>query len=1725
MNKQDELFLAELYKDRAELADALEKPAARGIKNSVVEKYSDQAHFIYELLQNADDAHASNAKFILEKDRLIFSHDGNRYFSVTDPKREDADTKAGIIGDINSITSIANSNKTQTQASIGKFGVGFKAVFQYTNTPHIYDPGFKFKIDRFIVPSLLESDFPERKPNETLFVFPFDHQERSPEEAYNDISNKLKNLSYPLLFLSRLENIEFLIEGFEGFYGKKICNKFDSNGIMAECLKLAQFDGSENHDDTLWLFSRIDEKNYKYSVGFFLDQDGKLTPVNKPAFCFFPTKETTGLKFIIHAPFLLTDSREGIRAGIPHNERMVNLLADLAADSIVLLKKIGEKQAPRLIDDNIINIIPYKLDDFSSPENKDRISFQPFYYKIFNTFKENSIIPSTDGYTKKENAYWAAVPQLPQLFSNKQLTQLSENPNAKWVFTSIGRDELQRNNKDLTIYIDSLIRTNVNEEAIISGRNKEFSYNRYLGTTQSLENFKGITAKFIEAQPFDWLHKFYKWLSETKKRTDLSKTKPFFIDQNRNAVAAFDKKDQLILFLPVEGISGFITVNTILLENEDTQKFVKSIGITQPSRKDQIYNQILPLYRNQNSNLDTMLHFQKFFEYFQECSISEVDEFIKLIKDYPFLSCYSADNLKIPAAKADSLYFPVPLLVEYFESKKETRFLDLETYKKMIPVENHEQLISFFEKLGVKRDVQILSIGIDYSKTNRIDLPCPNSSRPRIYQEKVIDGCKEIINDIITQKDKSKSVCLWKVLLSIIEKNCYGSRNKLFNLLSGTCSYFFRKSQVLSFLSSDVIMLRESTWLMGSTGEFTSPKLLSVGTLSELYDLSSEYVSDLVDFLEIKTTSDPENDPYSNLTEDQKAKILFANELEALGFTENDLEDFKEFKRLKDHKRESKLDDNTHETKTVKKTDDIIDSVESELQPESNIDRTTVKVMKDIITRTSKYSSEDDTENDDQTIDTDNDELLPRVVDYKEKISRAKEKSASEIEKIAHLEELQDQALEAEKYSYGWFTALLELELLNSKEGNANSKEISIQFGKVEKEPGTQRTLVLKQPNIYIPQFIEDLADIPLVLHMENGTKNIPIEVSNIVSYSLRVKIKNGESIDDIDLSQVKYASIDALSPVFLLKELKKQFTAMGNELGYEDNYNLKDNLCKNIDFIFGPPGTGKTTYLANQILLPIIKQNKQTKVLVMTPTNKAADVLVRRIMEICGDDHSYEEWLIRFGTTSDDTIEKSPVFKDKTYNILKHDQNVVVTTIARFAYDYFIQGISRIYLYGMNWDYIVIDEASMIPIVNIIFPLYKKTPIKFIIAGDPFQIEPITTVDMWRAENIYSMVELNSFAKPETKPHLYNVTLLTTQYRSIPDIGKVFSEFAYNGILKHHRTSESQKRINFGKNLNVGTLNIIKFPVSKYESIYRAKRLQHSSSYQIYSALFIYEYISYMVKEIAENNPSGNFSIGVIAPYRAQADLIDKLLGSERFPKRISVQVGTIHSFQGDECDIIFSVFNTPPNISQSKEMFLNKMNIINVSISRARDYLFIVMPNDETENISNLILVKRVEHLIQKSGAWEELLSPDIEKIMFGDSNYLENNAFSTSHQSVNVYGLPEKSYEVRTEENAVDIQVHKGTQVEFTESQQEILLDQFETDQNQESKKELGDILRKYEIQYIDNRKNGGSLWIIGGQELVPIVQECNEIGVTFHFKKGGGRASRGQDAWWTYDKSPV
>ena len=88
-------------------------------------------------------------------------------------------------------------------------------------------------------------------------------------------------------------------------------------------------------------------------------------------------------------------------------------------------------------------------------------------------------------------------------------------------------------------------------------------------------------------------------------------------------------------------------------------------------------------------------------------------------------------------------------------------------------------------------------------------------------------------------------------------------------------------------------------------------------------------------------------------------------------------------------------------------------------------------------------------------------------------------------------------------------------------------------------------------------------------------------------------------------------------------------------------------------------------------VLIPFMQQKENRKILVLTPTNKAADVLVTRIMEVMGTDLSYENWLARFGTTNDETIEQSPVYRDKTFDIRRFRRNVTVTTIARFPYDF----------------------------------------------------------------------------------------------------------------------------------------------------------------------------------------------------------------------------------------------------------------------------------------------------------------------------------------------------------------------------------------------------------------------------------------------------------------------
>lgn len=59
----------------------------------------------------------------------------------------------------------------------------------------------------------------------------------------------------------------------------------------------------------------------------------------------------------------------------------------------------------------------------------------------------------------------------------------------------------------------------------------------------------------------------------------------------------------------------------------------------------------------------------------------------------------------------------------------------------------------------------------------------------------------------------------------------------------------------------------------------------------------------------------------------------------------------------------------------------------------------------------------------------------------------------------------------------------------------------------------------------------------------------------------------------------------------------------------------------------------------------------------------------------------------------------------------------------------------------------------------------------------------------------------------------------------------------------------------------------------------------------------------------------------------------------------------------------------------------------------------------------------------------------------------------------------------------------------------------------------------LLESTGTEYVDKRANGGSLWIIGGNELAETVKKAKALGYIFHFTKNGGHITKSKPGWWT------
>ena len=1555
----DEELFDKLHDSRAASFLQLNKKAMRGVWKSVIDKYPDTAHFIYELLQNADDAKATEVTILLGDDALVFKHNGSVHFSISDVSYEE-DSRVPW-GHINSITAIGASTKEEdsTTNRIGKFGIGFKSVFQYTDAPEIYDDFYHFRIRNYIVPERIGHDHENREEGETLFLIPF----KNPQAAFEEISAKLQVLANVTLFLHNLTQIRWRIlkTGETRTFCKRITDTYTSNRkILLEKLVVSSYNGERK----LLMFSRLvdlkEEGKHKIYVGYYLNPDGTINTVIRPkVHCFFPTSESFEMCMITHAPFLLVDNRQQIKPGEKVNEVLVDELGKLAADTLCELRDLGQREGKYILDENIAEITqwddydPYGYSWRHADDTLIRSSaiITPCVEKI----KNAELLLSVDNkYFRATNIYSVAPDSLAELINASQLKSLVKTK------------------KEIGILCPKL------NDLWNYSKEEDIGIQQY--TTASFAS--DITPAFMAEQPKVWINRLFGFLNNDARKTWLPEEKnPFFLrapiiqtSMGEWVPPYLDKHINVFL----EGDPNeYCVVSDNMRASRQVEKFLKEIGCKAPDQLDYINTHILEKYDDsvkEYENDQLISDLTVIIQYYYTAPLESREQMMEKARRKLRIVCISESGEEIVEFPRN-FYLDTKELRQYFKSSKGQYFFDSSFYKDVIRDFGKDKVYDFLISMGVCTlpcvyvPERVYRWGLTENQKAQLQL-----SELRTTSEQIFDRQIDGLVSAVKNPDKTLSHVIWSLILRI-DLNEYRY---------GVFKYFYRTDYRKKFDSLAIETLRNNPWVIVD-GKRRLPRKVSLEQFAkEGYEVNYELCS----LLGIKKS---ELDLVeAGASKDQIRQLEIGRELEEAGFSRE------EIKELIKQKKAAK------KTKEIKKEENAKDFLTS--------DREALKAVE-----ADQFGSSV----------TPQVQKLPNDVRTEKRLERLKEqrdKALNDIQRNEELETLRESVKDEARYSKEWFEALLKLEYKNDapRDSRGNSKAISISFGKVIRDKNNERILILRNPSQPIPLEIETIDRIEVRFEFQDQDEKLIIfEVASVRDFTLRLKAKAADKsvIEKTDWSKCTRAIVNANNPTELMGKLIDAFKGLGVDVGF----NFKDNLKDNVSFVFGPPGTGKTTFVSNRIC-DIMQKEPNCRILVLAPTNKACDVITERIASIANN----PRWLGRFVATGSDYVEQNGLLCNRDSEIYEQEQFCLVSTIARLPYDGFVSSGSAPRLRDLDWEYIVIDEASMIPIAQIVYAIYQFSPYaKIIVSGDPLQIPPIASEEEWAEENIYTMVNLNRFDKPVTEPIQFEITNLTTQYRSVPAIGEVFSRYSYAGLLKHHRRQNEQKTITL-PGLPMKSVNFIQFKVEKYDNIFGAKKLA-GSNVQIYSVLLVTEICGYIARKYKGKD---SISVGIICPYVAESQMIERLIEQqEGVPENISFNVGTIHGFQGDECDIVLVVFNPPKAMSsQPDRIMLNRKHIINVAISRAKDYLFLLIPHPATEGFQNLFEIKRLGKIASATGKEniQYYTSDDIEQILFGKKFFLENNTFVTSHQMANVYSEPGMKYEVRIDESSVDVQI---------------------------------------------------------------------------------------------------
>jgi ATP-dependent RNA/DNA helicase IGHMBP2 len=410
---------------------------------------------------------------------------------------------------------------------------------------------------------------------------------------------------------------------------------------------------------------------------------------------------------------------------------------------------------------------------------------------------------------------------------------------------------------------------------------------------------------------------------------------------------------------------------------------------------------------------------------------------------------------------------------------------------------------------------------------------------------------------------------------------------------------------------------------------------------------------------------------------------------------------------------------------------------------------------------------------------------------------------------------------------------------------------------------------------------------------------------------------------------------------------------------------------ARDVAFIHGPPGTGKTTTLV-QVIKHTIKEQKQ--VLVTAPSNAAIDLLVDKLSEqglnVLRIGHPARVTEQSLSKTLDAKIAAHEDFPELK-SIRKEMERVRASAMKfkrkfgwqqkqerRFMLDeakalksdadqlefYIVNdllqnaqaicctlvGSSHPVLRGKKFKTVFIDEAAQALEPACWIPLLRSE--RAIFAGDHQQLPP--TIKSFEAAKQGLATTL--FEKG-IKRHPDCVNMLQVQYRMNEQIMKFPSRYFYDNKLIAHESIKSWLLA-----LNQAPIDFIDTAGCGYTEAQDPETL---SRFNKDEADLLVNQVETLVNEIGlENWIANQISLAVITPYRAQVDYLQKIADQSSTLHQIQnfFSINTVDAFQGQERDVIAISFVRSND--KNEVGFLGDIRRTNVAMTRARKKLIMV-------------------------------------------------------------------------------------------------------------------------------------------------------------------------------------